>query len=243
VLVREAASLFESDVKRQKYSAGSSKFIVSPVNARKELVKFIKGAKKELLIYDVNVSDREVIKALAERVTSGVEIRVIGKVSGTRLPVRKLSRMRLHTRTIIRDRDDAFMGSQSLRALELDRRREIGVIFHDKKIIKKMIDVFEGDWKTAKKSKAEVRKTMKAVPAKAAKKLAKAVKEKLPMDPVVKKIAKRINKKAKSDIDPKHLKQAVNEVLKDALHVSVKKAAKHALKNIMTETVADEVHA
>src|SRR3954469_9828704 len=42
-LVQEAVKLFEADTKRQDYSAGSSRFIVSPVNARKELAAFLKG--------------------------------------------------------------------------------------------------------------------------------------------------------------------------------------------------------
>ncbi len=41
---------------------------------------------------------------------------------------RKLARHRLHVRAIIRDGAAAFVGSQSLRKLELDGRREVGLI-------------------------------------------------------------------------------------------------------------------
>jgi hypothetical protein len=37
-------------------------------------------------------------------------------------------RMRFHTRSIIRDGHRVFVGSQSLREAELDRRRELGFI-------------------------------------------------------------------------------------------------------------------
>ena len=47
------------------------------------------------------------------------------------LKVKKLSKLRLHTRTIIRDGRQAFIGSQSLRAAELDSRREVGLIVRD----------------------------------------------------------------------------------------------------------------
>ena len=47
--------------------------------------------------------------------------------------VQKLAGQRLHTRTIIRDRRQAFIGSQSLRAAELDSRRELGLIVRDAK--------------------------------------------------------------------------------------------------------------
>ena len=42
-----------------------------------------------------------------------------------------------------------FIGSQSLRELELDARREIGIIVPDRKIIASVIKVFEADWDAA----------------------------------------------------------------------------------------------
>lgn len=52
-LVKEASRLFACDTQRQAYKSRSTKFLVSPVNARQGLETFIKRAKKELLIYDV----------------------------------------------------------------------------------------------------------------------------------------------------------------------------------------------
>ena len=54
--------------------------------------------------------------------------------------------MRLHTRSIIRDGTWAFVGSQSLRALELDSRREVGIIFRDPKVVARLAKTFEDDW-------------------------------------------------------------------------------------------------
>src|ERR1035437_6105414 len=82
------------------------------------------------------------IRILHERAKAGVEIRVIGQ-SEANLPVRKLSKLRLHTRVIVRDGRQAFIGSQSLRASELDSRREAGLIVPDAKIVKKLIETFE----------------------------------------------------------------------------------------------------
>ncbi len=61
----------------------------------------------------------------------------------------KLAGKRLHTRTIIRDRRQAFVGSQSLRTAELDSRREVGLIVRQSQVVKKLIETFESDW-TAK---------------------------------------------------------------------------------------------
>ncbi len=79
--------------------------------------------------------------------------------------MRKLGGTRLHTRTIIRDRRQAFVGSQSLRTAELDSRRELGLIVQDAKAVKKLMDTFESDWasSSAKKSRADLRE--KEIPA------------------------------------------------------------------------------
>ena len=61
----------------------------------------------------------------------------------------RLTAHRLHTRTIIRDRGQAFVGSQSLRAAELDLRRELGLIVQDAKAVNTLIETFESDWASA----------------------------------------------------------------------------------------------
>jgi phosphatidylserine/phosphatidylglycerophosphate/cardiolipin synthase-like enzyme len=53
---------------------------------------------------------------------------------------------RLHVRAIVRDGRAAFVGSQSLRRLELDRRREVGVFVKRATVVKELIATFEADW-------------------------------------------------------------------------------------------------
>lgn len=74
-------------------------------------------------------------------------------------PGEKFPGRRLHIRAIVRDGRRAFIGSQSLRKLE--KRREVGVIVEDRKIVNQMRAIFEQDWseteagrKTAKKAVA-----------------------------------------------------------------------------------------
>ena len=154
-LVKEACTLFEADSTRQAYVPSHDELVVSPETSREILTGFIKKAKKELLIYDAKISDRLILRLLAERAKSGVEIRMFGKVGkgASGIDARKLPDLRLHVRAIIRDGAAAFIGSQSLRKLELDGRREIGVIVTDERIAKKMRDVFEADWALTPESK------------------------------------------------------------------------------------------
>jgi len=155
-LVKEACALFEADSTRQPYKCGHDELVVSPESARGCLAEFVKKSKKELLIYDTQVSDRLMLRLLAERAKAGVEIRMFGKlgkgVDG--IEARKLPDLRLHVRAMVRDGTAAFIGSQSLRKLELDGRREIGVIVSDERVTKKIRDVFESDWALTPESKA-----------------------------------------------------------------------------------------
>ena len=112
------------------------------------LSDFIKRAKKQLLIYDDKITDKLILRLLQERVKAGVEIRVIGKMDKCPdgILACKLADLRPHLRVIVRDGQQAFLGSQSLRKLQLDNRREIGVIVTDSRIAKRIQAVFEADW-------------------------------------------------------------------------------------------------
>jgi len=166
--VTEAMRLFEADTLRQEFEPQEDgAFVVSPENAREILATFIKRAKKQLLIYDPKVADMQMIRLINQRVKAGVDVRIIGKIGkrgGTALRVQKMPGYRLHVRAMVRDGDTAFVGSQSLRALELDGRREVGLIVKESKTVKRMLEVFEGDWaKTdlAAKEAKELKKELK----------------------------------------------------------------------------------
>jgi phosphatidylserine/phosphatidylglycerophosphate/cardiolipin synthase-like enzyme len=146
--VDEACKLFEADVTRQPYVPGFDRFIVSPENARERLSAFIGGARKQLLIYDPKISDPSFLRLLAERAKAGLDVRIIGKVMGKKstLMFEKYPGKRLHVRAIVRDGNRAFLGSQSLRRLELERRREIGLVADDPIVVRGIQHVFEADW-------------------------------------------------------------------------------------------------
>ena len=220
-LVQEAVKLFEADTKRQPYTAGCPAFVVSPVNSRKVLAAFIHGAKKQLLIYDPEISDSAMIKLLEARAKAGVDIRIIGRLTRRSAPLKahKLRPMRLHTRTIIRDGHQAFIGSQSLREVELGSRREVGVIFRDPKIISRISKLFEDDW-TASERAAEKSERAEIEPAaKVAKKVAKAVsKEMPPVAPMLEGVVKEVvGELTDTELDAQEVEETVRDAVKDAV--------------------------
>jgi phosphatidylserine/phosphatidylglycerophosphate/cardiolipin synthase-like enzyme len=166
--VREALSLFEADCTRQPFTPGKrSPLVVSPETAREKLTAFLKGAKRQVLIYDVNIQDPESTKLLKQLAADGVDVRVIGKFKGAgdAIGVRSLKPLRLHARTIIRDGSRAFVGSQSLRRPELNQRREVGVIITNVAVARKLRDIFEADWLDSATSKEEKKEDKKLIEA------------------------------------------------------------------------------
>ena len=236
--VREAVRLFKADSTRTKYAPKTETFVVSPENARSALDTFLKRAKTQLLIYDVKISDKDMLRVLHERLKAGVEIKVIGSVGGrTQLDVHKLAGTRLHTRTIIRDGKQAFVGSQSLRAEELDSRRELGLIIHDAKIVKALLGTFEADWTStnARKQAAPAKAAEAAAdkPAGSEKEAEKAVqvltKELVPLAASVKTaVRKAVAKSGEGILHDKDIKQTMKQVVKKAAKEAVKEAIQNA---------------
>ena len=235
--MQEAVKLFEADTKRQPYSPGLPNLVVSPENARKQLSAFLKGARKELLIYDPEVSDPGMIRILEERAEAGVDVKIIGKLTrrSALLHARKLAHMRLHTRTIIRDGDHAFIGSQSLREFELEKRRELGLIFRDRKVVKRMVKTFTEDWSVTEKYAAGMADDSTPPMAKVAKKVAKAIARDLPpVAPLLEAVVKEMVGKADLPLP----REQVEEAVKDA----VKEAVKGAVEDVVEQVNSNNGH-
>jgi phosphatidylserine/phosphatidylglycerophosphate/cardiolipin synthase-like enzyme len=121
----------------------------------------------------------------------------------------------LHARVIVRDGEDVFLGSQSLRRLELDARREVGILVNGAKIASQVVKVFEDDWESSKEAAAPVEKI--------ARKVAKVVSKSMPDMATV---LDQVGDKAKVDLvaDPDHLEQVVKEAVKNAVRDAVEEA-------------------
>ena len=147
-LVQEALTLFQADFDRKTYTPGLDTFVVSPLNSRVVLLRLIESAERQLLIYDSRLTDNLMQRAIERRALAGVEVRVIGRVEKVlrQVQVEKCPGDRLHVRAMAVDGERAFVGSQSLRRAELERRREIGVIIDDQPTVRRIVETFESDW-------------------------------------------------------------------------------------------------
>lgn len=108
------------------------------------------------------MSDDAMLRLIRQRINAGVDVRIVGRVEAKwKVCADKFPGRRLHIRAIMRDGRRAFLGSQSLRRLELEKRREIGIIVNDKRVVRQMIAVFEQDWAQTGSGKKEVKKETK----------------------------------------------------------------------------------
>src|SRR5215472_2945694 len=218
-IVREAIRLFDADSTRQSYTPQDPCFLVSPFNSRVELAKFIESAKSSLMIYDPGLRDREMVRLLDKRSQEGVEIRILGRFrrGAVDIPTHQLAQPRLHARVIVCDNKRVFIGSQSLRAIELDGRREVGLIVTDAGICSRIAGVFEEDWKA-----------MAALPAaaiteipgeKLARKVAKAVSRELPpVSDLVESVSVELTgRKVDLAVDGDQLEETVRDAVKSAV--------------------------
>jgi phosphatidylserine/phosphatidylglycerophosphate/cardiolipin synthase-like enzyme len=156
-IVKEILRLFESDANRTDYTPRNRDLVISPENARSKLETFISRARRSLDIYDPQVSDDQMLELLKRKADRGVEIRILGELEkkwqGAGFDAREYPGKRLHVRAIVRDGRRAFVGSQSLRKLELDERREVGVIIRERAIVRAIAKTFKRDWKLAQKKR------------------------------------------------------------------------------------------
>ena len=228
--VREALRLFDADYRRVPYQPALDNFVVSPLNARRKLAAFLQGARKELVVYDPRVSDRAMLRLLEERARAGVDVRVIGRVS-RKIPgvgVRKLAGLRLHTRTIVRDRKLAFIGSQSLRQAELEARREVGLIFRYARSVAFLVRTFEEDWARAVRAEQD---EPDASTARIARKVAKTIAKELPdVAPIVNGVVR--------DVVGDH---ADAGLVHDEMEEIVREAVKDAVKDVVLDAVEEAV--
>jgi phosphatidylserine/phosphatidylglycerophosphate/cardiolipin synthase-like enzyme len=218
-LVEEALKLLAADTDRTPYEAGVDSLVVSPVNARRQLLALIRRARKELLIYDPNLADAEMLRALNERAKAGVDVRVIGRVGrkSQHVHVRPLGGFRLHARAIVCDRREAFVGSQSLRKAELDARREVGVIVRESRVVRGVIDTFEADWGAKESVEAAA-----ATPRELKKRLKATVEKLSPLDPLVKEaVDEVISKKGNAGLNAVEVKATVEKAVKEVVRERV----------------------
>lgn len=155
--VRTAAAIFAADWSRGP-EPDPQPLVVSPTNARAELLTLVQGARVTLDVYAEVLRDPELLAALVAAEQRGVAVRIIispssdfdeerRALTAAGVEIRLLSSLYVHAKSIVADGERAFLGSQNLSATSLDQNRELGIIVDDPVSLSRLTRTFEIDFR------------------------------------------------------------------------------------------------
>jgi cardiolipin synthase A/B len=151
VITTELNRLFDADWNEQPFKPWDLPLVISPHNSRRKLIALLESAQRTIRILDAKVEDQEVIALLMRKAAAGCDVKIIGRDAGLDdvLPnfhIRRPARYKLHAKCIVVDSLLFFIGSQNLRDVSLDSRREVGLLVEDDGMARKIERVFDEDW-------------------------------------------------------------------------------------------------
>ncbi|HEX7703252.1 MAG TPA: phospholipase D-like domain-containing protein [Kofleriaceae bacterium] len=156
--VGDLVNLFAADWANVDPAMSCTRMVISPINSRSRILDVINSATQTLTIESMQFADTQVRAAVAAKVAAGVNVRVmiadVGFVSanayastylkGLGLDPRQIPH--LHTKVIVADGTQAYVGSENLSQTSLDHNREVGVVVTDSSSIDPLSATFEKDW-------------------------------------------------------------------------------------------------
>jgi cardiolipin synthase A/B len=157
--VRAATAVFAADWTRG-VEPDPGPLVVSPTNARDQLLALTEGARVSLDLYAEVLRDPQLLDALATAAERGVRVRIIvspstdfeaemDELTASGVDIRLSSSLYIHAKLIVADGERAFVGSQNLSATSLDQNREIGIIVEDPVNLSRLTRTFAIDFRAA----------------------------------------------------------------------------------------------
>jgi len=157
--VRAAAAIFAADWTRSA-EPDPGPLVVSPTNAREQLLALVVGARVSLDLYAEVLRDPQVLDALAAAAERGVRVRIIvspsadfaaevDELTAAGVDIRLSNSLYIHGKLIVADGARAFIGSQNLSATSLDQNRELGIIIDDPVNLARLTRTFAIDFQAA----------------------------------------------------------------------------------------------
>ena len=157
--VRAASAIFQADWTRGA-EPDPGPLVVSPTNAREQLLALMRGARVSLDLYAEVLRDPEMLDALAAAAERGVRVRIIispsadfaaevDELTASGVNIRLSSGLYIHAKLIVADDERAFIGSQNLSATSLDQNRELGIIVDDPVNLSRLTRTFAIDLRAA----------------------------------------------------------------------------------------------
>ena len=153
-IATELSRLFDADWSGEAFKPKELPLLISPNNSRQKMMELLGSAEKTIRILDAKVEDQQAIGLLLRKASLGCSIKIISEDTSydevvPNYHVRKLARYKLHAKCVVVDGSRFFIGSQNIRPVSLDRRREVGMVVDDDAMARKIERVFDEDWDNA----------------------------------------------------------------------------------------------
>jgi cardiolipin synthase len=160
-ITSELNRLFEADWEGEAFKPDSLPLVISPFNSRRKLTNLLVSAERSIRIMDAKVRDPEIIALLLQKAAAGCDLKIIGRDMHfdqivPNFHVKQLARYKLHAKCIVVDTQRFFIGSQNLRKVSLEDRREAGIIIEDEAMARKIERIFDEDWLNAIEPAAQI---------------------------------------------------------------------------------------
>lgn len=160
--VAQLAAIFEADWVGSPDDAPGGSLVVSPDNARDEVVRLIGRAVTSIDVYAELFRDDEVMAAIEAAVARGVRVRLIMNASldpedvesvthlaASGVEVRLTRAIYIHSKVLIVDGEQALVGSINYSMTSLDLNREVAILIDDPALVARIVPIFERDWTRA----------------------------------------------------------------------------------------------
>jgi phosphatidylserine/phosphatidylglycerophosphate/cardiolipin synthase-like enzyme len=150
-ITTELNRLFDADWNEEPFKPEDLPLVISPHNSREKLLELLGSAEHTIRILDAKVEDQQVMGLFMRKAAAGCDVKIIGREPGLdhvvpNFHVRKLARYKLHAKCAVVDSSLFYIGSQNLREVSLDARREVGIIIEDDPMARKIERIFDEDW-------------------------------------------------------------------------------------------------
>lgn len=160
--IEEIKKMFLADWNKTTFYPTISNIIQSPNTSRASLAYLINSAISEIKIEMEVITDDKMVDLLIDK-TKTTKIKLIipslkqleaNKEDALRLlqnkvEVKTLSSPYLHSKLIIVDNKNAYVGSINFTSHSLDQNRELGIILSSKDVLNGLLKTFESDWQKA----------------------------------------------------------------------------------------------
>jgi cardiolipin synthase len=154
---------FESDWRGDHASAQNGDDLVWSPGSEPAIVSLINNAQKSLHIYNEEMADPRIIKALIDAAQRGVAVRVdmtyssqwkkafqeLTTAGATVRTYDEKAPLYIHAKMVLADSAQAFVGSENFSANSLNDNRELGIVINNSSTIASLENTFNSDWKNA----------------------------------------------------------------------------------------------